>query len=169
MVDWTAHVALGWLTARLPKARNVVSRDTLAVGCVLPDVPKIVMMPFMPALEDRVVLAVILPSHAIVGVALLSVAAAFLFKGQGIPKSIASLYLGGLLHLALDLLVRYETGCGVPLLWPLTWRGYSLGLMSANDVGLTVASMSLCIVVYLAEKARGNSDKAVSSGHEKSG
>jgi len=148
MCDWTTHLAVGWLIAKAGK----IAKTPFLVGCVLPDLVWIWSYILPVFLESRVVDALLRPSHTILGALLLSIAASIAFRSSS-SLNFVSLFSGSLIHLSLDLTMKAPPGYGIFLLWPFSWRGYALNLISIFDPTPAIVSSALCITVLLIDRA----------------
>ncbi|MBI2899106.1 MAG: hypothetical protein HYY17_02910 [Planctomycetes bacterium] len=121
MADLVTH----YLTARIPAAR--LSRPIQAafvVGALLPDV----VGKFLDrALQTSMRFDV--PSHTVLGLALYAYAACFLFEERVRRGAWLALWLGGLLHVFVDLLKdTMGSASSAFFLFPFTARSFELGL-----------------------------------------
>lgn len=147
MCDWTTHLAVGWLIAEGVK----ISKTPFLIGCVLPDLVWIWSYVLSTFLESKVADALLRPSHTILGAILLSIIASIAF-GR-ISLNLSSLISGSLIHLSLDLTMKASPGYGIFLLWPFSWRGYTLNLISIFDPTPAIVTSALCLTVLLIERA----------------
>ena len=148
MCDWTTHLAVGWLIAKAGKT----SKTPFLIGCILPDLVWGWSYLLSIFLESRVVDALLRPSHTILGALLLSITASIAFRSSSSPNFF-SLFSGSLVHLSLDLLMKAPLGFGIFLLWPFSWRGYALNVISIFDPTPAIVSSALCITIFLIERA----------------
>ena len=72
------------------------------------------------------------PFHGVIPFALLSCLLAFLFPAAGRGRVFLNILLGGLLHLLMDLLQVSHNQSGY-LLFPLSWRSFSLGWIETES------------------------------------
>jgi len=148
MCDWTTHLAIGWLITKTGK----IPRTSFLIGCVLPDLIWIWSYVLSLFLDSKVVDALLRPSHTILGALLLSIAASMAFRND-VSRTFGSLFSGSLSHLFLDLLMKASPGYGIFLLWPFSWMGYALNVISIFDPTPAIVSSALCITVLLIERS----------------
>lgn len=110
---------------------------TFVAGTCLPDLSRVPQMVFtrlrwdFPAIPEPLCY-VWAPMHLPVGIALMSYLAALVFPEAVRRRAFGELLLGGLLHLAVDLM-QTHFGMGYLLLFPVSEWDYELGWIGSED------------------------------------
>lgn len=147
MADLLTHAAVGQLLGRWHRDRDVALLFVL--GNFLPDLgyKSMLMLASAPTWYCE-------PTHTPLWSALLCYAVAMMFEEPARPRAFACLWLGSLVHIAIDLGKDY-LGSGVVLLaFPFSLERYELGLYT-NDLivyAILPALVTIGIVELLARK-----------------
>jgi hypothetical protein len=154
MSDWLTHSLVGWMTGKI----TGLEVSLLLLGSVLPDVNKISLV--FQWVGNLRMETFFLPLHTPFGALLLAGGIALFFKD--LPKAFLSLGVGVGAHFCLDVLL-VEVGGGEPLLFPLSWQGWQLGVIPASDYNLwitlyvLIASFIVYIVYFISAKKKARS------------
>ncbi len=127
MADLLTH----YVSARLPGSfiGDPAARATLVLGVFLPDVAGKLMARIFNTPDGFSA-----PAHSLLGLLLLSYVVALLFSPEFRAKAWLTIYVGALLHVALDLLKDNLGGGSAYLLHPFTLAGYEIGLYYNENV-----------------------------------
>jgi hypothetical protein len=155
MSDWLTHSLVGWIAGKI----TGLEVSLLLLGSVLPDINKIYLV-FQWVLNIRTD-TFFFPLHTPFGALLLAGGVALFFRDA--LKAFLSLGVGIVFHFTLDVLL-VEVGGGEPLLFPLSWQGWQLGVIPASDYDLwitlyvLIASFIVYIVysIFAKKKARSS-------------
>jgi hypothetical protein len=145
--DLVTHLASGYLAA-LPFWKHERERLLLLAGTLLPDLATRPLNILAPQAERFTE-----PLHTPVGYAVLCWLCAQAFDERR-ARAFGALFLGGLLHFALDALQRHVAD-GYTWLFPFSWATYSSGLFWPEQCLAWVPLWALLIAaIELAARAR---------------
>jgi len=154
--DWITHVSVGWLI--LEALREKEYRIHFLVGCVLPDIEKLyVLIGLIAPSYEGLAQAFFEPTHTLIGALLLSVIStlAFRLNAKGaFANAIKALFLGAMLHLAIDSLIYLDESKGLKLLWPMTSARYGISLFHLGDWRVAAATSLVCLLVTLLKRGK---------------
>lgn len=145
MPDAVTHLAGGRLLGALWTPER---RVLLYIGAILPDlVEKGLRVLFSSSHYFA------MPAHSVLGATLVCAALCTLFDGRVRRDAFGLLWIGSMLHLALDLLKDPGEGLGVPALYPFVKEGFGLGLFRSED-SLLLVPVSLAVIGLMEWRAR---------------
>lgn len=147
MPDWVVHICVAWTLCRILSLKypqfNTSNTVLAMVGSVFPDALKVSIIFELMGFDWWDYLYTV---HLPIGSFLLAGIASLFFK----EKKTAFLFLsfGIITHYAMDLLL-IQMGYGMPLLFPVSWAGFSLNIVPNDDYNITIVALVMVVVVYL--------------------
>ena len=174
MPDLITHGVVGHLSGRLLRLKHGVV--LLVIGNCLPDLLSRLPVRIIGEINFRTgQLAepqwywMWMPGHLPVGLLLACYALSHLFVRERRAGAFAVLLLGSASHLLLDSFQWHASG-GEPIFWPITWRGYEIGLVSPEaslawipELLLASATVELVHQALRRWRARRHTDAGVAS------
>lgn len=141
MADLVTHC----LAARIPTSRiDRPLQAAVVVGTILPDL--------LSKAHDVVFHAprgFEIPSHSVVGLAIYAYMASFLFQRPVRPRAWSALWLGGLIHIAVDLLKdTMESAASAFFLFPFTGETFEFALYDPLDVLWSIPVAAAILVLW---------------------
>lgn len=92
------------------------------------------------------------PSHSLPGLLAVSYLACLFLEERRRPAAFVALYLGGVLHVAVDL-IKNNIGAVAYLLYPFSMTGSKLGWVNPENVVLLAPlNIALLLVLWIAER-----------------
>ena len=157
MPDWLTHMGVAyiiiWGISKIPKYDNKLRKYfwLFVIGMVAPDIERIIRL-IAQQLDIKVFIEfsynITLITHSILGVALVSLFITSFFPHENDIKLIyLTLFVGGMGHLLLDMIMWPWVGMGVSLFYPLTGSefAYSFHLVWAG--GFIPLIVTGCIIL----------------------
>lgn len=141
MADLVTH----YLAARIPTSRiDRPLQAAVVVGTVLPDLlSKAHDVGFHAPRGFEV------PSHSVLGLAIYAYMASFLFQRSIRPRAWLALCLGGLIHIAVDLLKdTMESAASAFFLFPFTSGTFELALYDPLDVLWSIPVAASILILW---------------------
>ena len=150
MPDWLVHLGFAYVMARLIKLRDL---KLFFLGSLLPDVSRVALYFTDLAHLDPVSSHLyFMPFHTPFMAALVS-SVISLFS-QNFKKCFFLIFLGAILHLALDL-TQYRMGNGVLLFYPFSFRQFYFSLFwSGDNVSIFLRVLAIGVLVICLLKKR---------------
>lgn len=147
MPDWLTHIVVAWTLCTILsfkwKAFNTQNTVIVMVGALIPDLYKLQI----PISYFHVYLGnVITPFHLPVGALIIAGIFSLFFKDR--KMIFLFLSLGVATHFLLDMLL-VNLGGGMQLLYPFSWNGFALDVISPSDYYITIVALLLAFAVYL--------------------
>lgn len=148
MADLFTHFAAASLPAAMVRDRRIAA--LLVIGTFLPDLASKGLYWVTRSAPDFTV-----PTHSILGLALLSYAAALFVEERLRRPALAALFAGGLLHVAVDL-IKDNLGSGSAyLFYPLSTRSTEIPLIDPENVILLVPfDIAVLAFAWILERKR---------------
>ncbi len=138
MPDWFTHSLVGWITGKTLK----LDISLVVAGSLIPDLVKLSLAFKWTGLDH---LHIFDAFHTPLGAFLVAVLIALLFPRPKLALFFVS--IGFVTHFFLDFLLVHVSG-GIRLFFPLSWQGYHLSVIRADDYWVTVVAVLLSLFIY---------------------
>ena len=148
MADLFTHLAAARVPAAFQRDRRLSA--LLVIGTFLPDVAAKGLYWVLRTDSDFT-----LPTHSILGLVVLSYAAALWIEERLRGRAFVAILAGGLIHVGVDLL-KENLGMGSAyLFYPFSTRSYELGLIDPLDVvWLLPIDVLILVLAWIIERRR---------------